>query len=95
MAKYYITMGFDSGDAESGPIVHTAIDIIEANSEEDAMSKIEDYYKNDITYCGGYARLATDEEVNEYEEEMKRAEEEFQYMVKMGFIDPELCIEEE
>lgn len=91
MRKYLVKIGFDNGNAESGPIVNTCTEIIDAESEHDATNKIDNKYGygRNKSYCGCSVKLATDEEIKEYKEEMRVQEEEYNYLVQAGIIDPD------
>lgn len=63
--KWYVVAGFDFGDAESGPMVHTDWCVVTASTEEEAM-KIS-RFSEESCYCGGYAEPATKEQIEEWE----------------------------
>lgn len=70
MAQYLVTMGFDVGGPESGPIMRTGYEMVEANSEEEANHYVEEEYKDDICFCGCSSKLATQEEIDEWNKQM-------------------------
>lgn len=68
LEKYAVHFSWEDGDIESGPLVHTGVDIIDAYSEEDACNiwKKEYGYQFDKSpNC--WAELATQEQIDEYE----------------------------
>ena len=91
LKPYLVTFGWDSGGPESGPIYGKGEDIVYALSEDDACNKWESenlgQFNSGSAYEGCWARIATQEEVDEFEAEMKRLEDEYQYMKEMGWID--------
>lgn len=91
MGKYLVKIGFDHGGPEDGPILHTTIDMIEASSEKDAENQINNKYGygRDDSYCGCSAKLATEDEIFQWECEMTEAKEEYKALVDAGIIDPE------
>ena len=91
MNKYLVLIGFDHGDAESGPIYHTAKELIEAESEDEVYRKIDNKYGygRDDEYCGCSVHLATEDEIKKMEEDERIANEEYEALIKAGLIDPE------
>lgn len=77
MEKYHVILGFDYGNAEDGPRVSTFDTIVEAKSEEDAVNKFlkeVDEYESHNNYCGGYAEIATEEQIEKFNKEVKELE---------------------
>lgn len=93
---YIVTFGWDSGNAESGPCWGKGEDLVYAISEKDACNKWEndnignfDYKHTGTAYEGCWARLATDDEVREFEEQRILDEKAWEEAVRLGYVDPD------
>lgn len=88
MTKFLVKIGFDNGGAESGPIVHTATEIVEAVDAHDAERKINNKYGygRDSAYCGCSINELTPEKLSQIEEEQKLADEMYQSAIESGAL---------
>ena len=60
---FKVSSGFEEGDCESGPCVSEAIAFVEANDTNEAEWWANETYRDDHSYIGSYAMLATDAEI--------------------------------
>ena len=63
--KWKVTAGFDCGDGESGPLIHTDRIIVEATTAEEA--KARSGFHSERGFCGCYAEEATAEDITAYQ----------------------------
>lgn len=73
--KFLVKIGLDFGGPESGPIMRTVHEMVDASSEEDAVFQVEEQYKNNLEFCGCTAYEATKEEIEQWEKEMEELSE--------------------
>lgn len=88
LKPYLVTSGYDEGNPEDGPIWRKSEDIVYADSKESAEKFIDEYMGQPQSgYEGCWAREATSDEVEAYEAEMKRLDEEDKWLRDNGYID--------
>lgn len=84
---YLVTFGYDHGGPESGPRISTGTDIVYAKSEEEACRIWEE---ENVRYGDGYAgcsaSLASAEEIQQYEDDIREAEAEYEWLRSRGWI---------
>lgn len=88
---YNVHFGWDEGGPESGPIFKSENVIVKARNEKDAENRVRNRFNGGLEGC--WAELATQADIDEFVEEMKKSEEEYRSLVEAGLIDPELDAE--
>lgn len=87
---YVVRFGWDEGGPESGPIIKSDEVVIKARSKQDAEAKVLSKMRG---LDGASAHLASQQEIDDFVEYIRDANDEYDAMVEAGLIDPDLDAE--
>ena len=85
---YVVHFGWDEGGPESGPIFKSDNIVIKARNEKDAENRVINKLHGELDGC--WAEPATQQDIDAFVADMEEAEDEYQNLVDVGLIDPEL-----